>query len=278
MSQLDAELTRHYAFTDVEAAVSAALSAFDSEGAELALKDLAGLDQFHVGGLDASRMLAQKAALKADDVVLDVGGGLGGTARLIANEYGCEVTVFDLMESYCRVGEMLTERTNLADRVHFQQGNALDMPFADQSFDVVWTQHSSMNIADKQGLYAQIHRVLRSGGKLVMHEVTAGALQPIHFPVMWARDASMSFLMPLDELQVLLIQNGFTVESWEDISDQSLSWLEKRFTAQQNAGTGSNPLGLQLLLGNDLGTLLGNLLRNLREGRICIVQTILRRP
>ncbi len=278
MSQLDADLTHHYAFTDVEAAVSAALNALNKQDSELALKDLAALDQFHVGGMDASRTLAQKSDLKTGELVLDVGGGLGGTARLLAREYGCKVTVFDLMKSYCRVGEMLTERTNLINHVHFQQGNALDMPFADQSFDAVWTQHSSMNIADKQSLYTQIHRVLRSGGKLVMHEITAGTIQPIHFPVMWARDASMSFLIPLDDLKALLIQTGFEVQSWQELSDQSLAWLEARAAAQQKADAGTNQLGLQLLLGNDLGALLGNLLLNLREGRIRIVQTVLSRP
>lgn len=275
MSQLDADLSRHYAFTDVETAVSTALNALDVEGTELALKDLAALDQFHVGGLDDSRLMAQKADFKAGERVLDVGGGLGGTARLLATEYGCDVTVFDLMEAYCRVGDMLTKRMNLTQQVHFRQGNALDMPFDNQSFDAVWTQHSSMNIADKQGLYTQIHRVLRSGGKLVMHEVTAGIVQPVRFPVMWARDVSMSFLIPPDDLQNLLIQAGFEVQNWEDVTDQSLVWLEKRVTTGQKAG--ANPLGLQLLLGDDLGTLLGNLLLNLREGRIRIIQTVLHR-
>ncbi|MBI1279495.1 MAG: methyltransferase domain-containing protein [Anaerolineaceae bacterium] len=277
MSQLDADLTRHYAFTDVETAVSAAMNTLDSAGAELALKDLAGLDQFHVGGLDASLKLAQLADFKAGDHVLDVGGGLGGTARLLAREYSCDVTVLDLMESYCRVGEMLTARTNLASHVHFEQGNALDMPFADQSFDAVWTQHSSMNIADKQGLYTQIHRVLRHGGTLVMHEVMAGTVQPVQFPVMWARDASMSFLIPPDALQTLLIQTGFQVQNWEDISEQSLTWLEARAANQQRTGANMNSLGLHLLLGSDLGTLLSNLLLNLREGRIRLIQTVLHR-
>ena len=278
MSQLDADLTRHYAFTDVEAAVSTALNTLDTEGAELALKDLAALDQFHVGGMDASRSLAQKAGLKAGDRVLDVGGGLGGSARLLAREFGCEVTVLDLMSSYCRVGEMLTERTNLVDRVHFQQGNALDMPFADQSFDVIWTQHSSMNIADKQGLYAQIYRVLRAGGILVMHEVTAGEVQPVQFPVMWARDASMSFLMSPAALQELLIRAGFEVQSWQDTSDESLTWLDERFAAQKQAGGSANKLGLQLLLGSDLGLLSRGYTQNLRERRVRVIQTVLRHP
>jgi SAM-dependent methyltransferase len=277
MSQLDADLTKHYAFTNVEAAVSAALNTLDSTGAELALKDLAALDQFHIGGLAASRALAQMAGLKVGDRVLDVGGGLGGSARLLAREYGCEVTVLELMESYCHVGEMLTRRTNLADHVHFQQGNALDMPFADGEFDVVWTQHSSMNIGDKQGLYNQIHRVLRPGGTLVMHEVAAGVVQPIHFPVMWARDASMSFLISLDELQALLVRTGFEMQNWHDTTDESLSWFEARAAAQQQAGGNGNSLGLQLLLGSDLGLMLRNFLLNLREGRVRVMQTVLRR-
>ena len=86
--------------------------------------------------------------------VLDVGGGLGGPARTLAVEFGCRVTVVDLAESYVEAGRMLTSLMGLDDRVTFHVGDALDLPFDDGAFDVVWTQNSGMNIADKERLYA----------------------------------------------------------------------------------------------------------------------------
>ena len=110
--------------------------------------------------------LARLAGLRAGAEVLDVGGGLGGPARTLALRLGCRVTVLDVTEEYCRVGVELTRRTGLAGRVSFHHGDALALPFADARFDVVWTQHSSMNVDDKEALYAGIHRALRRGGRL----------------------------------------------------------------------------------------------------------------
>ena len=128
------------------------------------MEGLAPLDQLHIRGKEATLDLARLAELTPGMLVLDVGGGIGGPARTLANEFGCVVTVLDLTEEFCRVGEMLTARTGLSDRVTFRPGNALDMPFPSSSFDRVWVQHSSMNIAAKERLFAEIHRVLRPGG------------------------------------------------------------------------------------------------------------------
>src|SRR5579859_3175890 len=128
---------QHYASDDLDAAISGALATLGKDSAMLSITDLAPLDQFHTGGLRATRALAQRTAITASDRVLDVGGGLGGPARLLAQEIGCQVTVIDLTEAYCRVGARLTERIGLADRVRFQQGNALELPFEEGSFDVV---------------------------------------------------------------------------------------------------------------------------------------------
>jgi ubiquinone/menaquinone biosynthesis C-methylase UbiE len=126
-----------------------------------------------------------------------VGGGIGGPARTLAAEFGCTVTVLDLTEAYCRLGEL----TGLSDRVSFRHGSAYDMPLGDGGFDVAWTQHSSMNMEDKERLYAEIRRVLRPGGTLVLHEVVAGPVQPVQFPVPWASDPSISFLRAPEEIR-----------------------------------------------------------------------------
>jgi len=106
--------------------------------------------------------------------VLDVGSGVGGPARTLASEFGCKVTGLDLTKTYTHAAEMLINHVGLGDSVTFQQGSALDMPFDDESFDAAWLQHVSINIEGKMQLFRGIHRVIRSGGRLAIHEVMDG--------------------------------------------------------------------------------------------------------
>src|SRR5207249_2366839 len=236
------------------------------------------MDEFHIRGKEATLELARLAALAPADHVLDVGGGLGGPARTLASTVGCAVTVLDLTEEYCRVGEMLTARTGLGQRVRFEHGSALAMPFAAASFDVVWTQHSSMNVADKQRLYAEICRVLRPGGRLALFEVMAGPVQPIHFPVPWAPDAAISFLSPREEIRALLRETGFAEVAWVDVSRSSLEWFRRRVAAAATAGAAPPPaLGIHLLLGPLFGPSFRNFARNLEEKRLAVAQAVRKR-
>jgi len=276
MNSTPANHDPHYAGGDIEAAITAALAARGD--AALRVEDLAGLDQFHTGGLQATRALAQLAGITAADRVLDVGGGLGGPARLLAEQVGCHVTVVDLTAAYCRVGALLTARVGLSDRVRFQHGDALDLLFEDGDFDVVWTQHSSMNIADKARLYGQIGRVLRPGGRLALFEVAAGSGEAPHFPALWARSAATSFLIPPEALRATLAEAGLRELAWQDRSDWALAWMRARQAAQPQAGAAPGALGLHLLLGADVGAMLGNHVRNLAEGRIRIVEGVFERP
>ncbi|MCX6048162.1 MAG: class I SAM-dependent methyltransferase [Chloroflexi bacterium] len=184
------QVANHYERGDVGARILAALAAAGKPVDALTPDDLAPVDQFHIRGPLATRELLHLAELTEGSTVLDVGGGLGGPARVLASELGCHVTVLDLAEAFCQAGELLTARTGLQAFVTFRQGNALDLPFPDESFDAVWTQHSSMNIEDKQQLYREMARVLRPGGKLAFNEILAGAGQPLHFPVPWASHAN----------------------------------------------------------------------------------------
>lgn len=260
-----------YSSGDISGRILAGLRAAGKDPDALAPVDLAPVDQFHTGGRDATLRLAQRANLRAGMQILDVGGGVGGPARTLASGTGCTVTVLDLTEEFCRVGTMLTERTGLTDRVTFQHGDALAMPFPDGSFDVVWTQHATMNIPDKERLYAEITRVLRPGGQYAFHEIMAGPTQPAHYPAPWARDPTVSFLRPPDEIRAMVGAAGLREVFWEDETPVALDWFR---AAVQRAAGGPPPLGLHLLLGDDFGVRFRNTLTNLEEGRIAVVQGV----
>lgn len=199
----------HYAHDGLAAAILAALHEAGRDPDCITAQDLTPVDQLHTRGKDATLELARLAGVTPEVRVLDVGGGLGGPARTLATEIGCSVEVLDVTEEFCRAGEMLTTRTSLGDLVTFRHASALDMPHPDASFDAVWMQHSSVNIADKERLYAEIHRVLRPAGHLALHEIMAGPVAPIHFPVPWARGPEISFLRPPEEARALITGIGF---------------------------------------------------------------------
>ncbi len=203
----------------------AALTAAGKNVDHLTIEDLASYDQLHTGGMQASRMLATLAAIAPGERVLDVGGGLGGPARMLAKDFGARVTVIDLTAAFIETGAALTARTGLTDSVTFQHGDATAMPFPDGSFDVVWTQHATMNIAAKDRLYAEIVRVLRPGGRLVFHEIMAGANEPLVYPVPWAGDASISFMRPPDEIRAMLRDLGLVEKVWRDTTSHLVEGL-----------------------------------------------------
>jgi SAM-dependent methyltransferase len=164
---------------------------------------------------------------------------------------------------------MLTHVTGLSGRVNFKLGNALAMPFPAERFEVVWTQHSSMNIADKARLYAEIHRVLKPSGRLALQEIMAGPVQPLHFPVRWAPDPSLSFLRPARAMRGLIVARGFHEGAWLDVSQPSRERLGQRLSlATVNA---------PLLVADTWHTALQNEVCNLEENRIVEIEAVFER-
>lgn len=251
----------------LESRILDALAAAGKPIDALTIDDLAPADQFHSGGKLSTVRLARLAGLRPGMRVLDVGGGLGGPARTLAAEFGCQVTVVDPTESYVRTGEALTARVRLAARVTHRLGDALALDVARGAFDVVWTQNSGMNIADKEALYAGFARVLRPGGLLAIQEPMAGPVQPPIFPVMWAPDATTSFLRAPAEMRAVIEAAGFRVDAWDDVTAE---------LAGPSTGAAVPAHAIQrIVMGDGVDEITRAGKRNRDEARIVMIQAVL---
>jgi len=271
VTDIHERVARHYGQAGIAEAILAALVAAGKDVQQLTPDDLAPIDEFHTRGRAATVDLAKLLELTARHRVLDVGSGIGGPSRYLAHTYACTVVGLDLTPEFCAAARMLAERTRLADRVSYRQGNALDMPFEDEGFDIVWSQNAAMNIAERDRLYREMRRVLRKGGRLAINDVTSGEGGAPHYPVPWARELSTSFLLTAEVTRKRLEAAGFRVIAWEDTSAPALEFSRRR------AAAGPAPLGIHIFMGEDWPRMTSNTLRNLAEDRIRSLHAVLER-
>lgn len=183
----------------------------------------------------------------------------------------------DLSQSFVDAANFLAARAGLAGKVKYQQANALSLPFAPETFDVAWTQHVAMNIADRATFYAEAFRVLRRGGRFAIFDVIAGLNSPLHFPVPWASDPAASFLMTEEGMSAALKAQRFRIESWTDTTKAGISWFLER--ERERAQSLAPPaLGLHAVMGPEFAASTANLRRNLAENRARLVQVVCEKP
>jgi ubiquinone/menaquinone biosynthesis C-methylase UbiE len=175
-------------------------------------------DQDHFGGLAAVDMLAEKAGIGAGSHVLDVCSGLGGPARYLAHRLGCRVTGLDITRSRHEGAVRLTALVRLDHLVDFRLGNALDMPFADATFDVVIGQEAFAHVPDKPRLIAECARVVRPGGTVAFTDILRrDGLSMAEFERL-RRGMTFQSLESLEGYSALLAECGCSVIAPEDLS------------------------------------------------------------
>jgi SAM-dependent methyltransferase len=271
---LERDIADHYAHGTLAEAIRLAIVAAGKDPERLTPRDLAPVDEFHIGGQQATAALFEQAKPAAGQHWLDIGSGLGGAARHLALAHGCRVTGIDLSEEYVAVATDLAERVGMAGQVAFRQGSALALPFAEASFDGASLLHVGMNIPDKLALCAEVRRVLRPGGTFAIYDVMRVADGALAFPLPWASGPETSFVATPAEYRAALAAAGFAVVAERGRGDFALEFF--RAMQARMAAKGRPPLGLHILMGTSAAQKTANMVRNLEAGLIAPTELIAR--
>jgi sarcosine/dimethylglycine N-methyltransferase len=244
----------------------------------LQLADLGMLEDFHTNGRLATMQLADLVDIKPDSAVLDAGAATGGTARYLADRFGCTVTAIDRVEEYCDTARWINALVGLTNQISVHCGDVADLPFPDATFQVVFSQHVQMNVADKHRLYQETRRVLAAGGQLAIWDLTAaddtsdartGSLLELDYPLPWADRPGQGHLVTAASLRESIEAAGFAIERWTDLTDHAAE------TMRMVLSLPPSPLGLHVFVPG-FGERVRNLTAAIANGHIRAIQAIAR--
>jgi SAM-dependent methyltransferase len=257
------DVAAHYARGTIQSEILAALRSAGKNPERLTAGDLAAIDDFHIGGREATQSLLLQLALRPDMHVLDIGSGIGGPARYAAGTYGCRVTGIDLTDEFVSTANTLTRLVGLDDRVTCMQGDAMRLPFPDASFDAAYMVSVAMNIRDKPSLFAGVKRVLKPGAPFGICDVLRGEGR-ILYPLPWSAGEQTNFMGTVEEYRSGLLASGFEVRSVRDQTAFAIDHFA-RLAAALDAD-GPPPLGLHLILGPNAAQKTAHVVRGLKSG------------
>ncbi|MBS1270507.1 MAG: Sarcosine/dimethylglycine N-methyltransferase [Gammaproteobacteria bacterium] len=266
-------ISKHYTHGSLLDSIRAGIERLGKTPDTVGVEDLGPVDEFHIGGREASESFLDRLQLSPDDHVLDVGCGIGGTSRFVAYRYGSRVTGIDLTSEYIETGRVMCSWLGLEHLVVLEQGSAGAMPYSDGTFNTAYMMHVGMNIADKHLLTSELYRVLKTGARLAVYDVMRVGGGELTFPVPWASTAQTSFVATPGEYRNALELSGFRVVAERNRRDFALNFFA-RLQAKAATADSPPPLGLHIFMGNTAPLKIKNMIENISENRVAPVEII----
>lgn len=269
-------VSEHYTSGGLVETIKSGVASLGKSIDTVTVDDLAPVDEFHIGGRQASEDFLSQLGLTAQMHVLDVGCGLGGAARFVSDLYESQVTGIDLTAEFIEIGKEMCRWVGLDRKVSLQQGSALGMPFGNASFDGAYMLHVGMNIKDKENLCIEVGRVIKSGSLFGVYDVMQTGQGELNYPVPWASHVGLNFVADPDRYKKALEAAGFEITAERNRRDFALNFFHALQAKTQAAG-GPPPLGLHLLMGDTRAEKVGNMIENINAGRIAPIEIIARK-
>ena len=263
----------HYTHGQLLDRILSGVEAIGKTPESVTVDDLAPVDEFHIGGRQASEEFIVQLELSANNHVLDVGCGIGGTSRFVASRFGCRVTGIDLTPEFVSTGQSLCDWVGLTGQVKLTQGDATAMPFSDESFDAALMLHVGINIANKTGLFAEVYRLMKPGAVFGVYDVMQTSDEALTYPVPWSTTPDTSALATQGQYIEALGQAGFDIIKIRDRREFAAEFFAKTRRRMEHSG-GTPPLGVHIAMGESAPVKISNMVDNIAAGRVSPVEII----
>jgi len=257
-------------------AIQVGLKKLGKTTGNITIEDLSAVDEFHIGGRAATDHFLSQINFPVGGHLLDVGCGLGGASRYVADKYKHKVTGIDLTKEYIDTGNVLSEWVNLENMVNLYHESALSLPFDDETFDGGYMLHVGMNIENKDALFNEIQRVLRPGSFFGVYDIMQNKQGHLTYPVPWAAEESDSKLATPEVYKTALTNSGFKVLKEDNRAEFALDFF-KVLKAKTEANGGPPPLGLHTLMQNSTPIKVKNMIDNIVADLINPVEIIVQK-